>query len=291
MTTGLTIAIINKKDYGTNKTNANYKKFGKKYWDDAKGNKSKLGYYFVYYYKKEYVNVHKIINISPPNERPPEMEDWSSNENTIHLSEQLKQFTWDEWITSIGKGAPYACDYRQTHTISKTKTELKQTHPTFNFANFVKNVEETNDIDNIVESKIITEIDTKDTKKIDTKEDRPNLVIKENDEEEIYDEESMKKEDAEIEEAQRKLDERKAENMRKRIIKLREERNAKLDKDIKSSNEIIKTHQLEIDNLYKEIATRNESIKSEQLKIHAINCEKLSNTNGENDKFLIKLLK
>jgi hypothetical protein len=55
MESGLTIAFVCLGK--THSTIESYKKFGDKYWDDALNNKSKIGYYFAYYYQQKYVYI------------------------------------------------------------------------------------------------------------------------------------------------------------------------------------------------------------------------------------------
>ena len=133
MNTGLTIAFICKPP--NHPTIINYNKFGNKYWDDTRGNKSKIGYYFVYYFKKKYVYIHKIINILQPIERPVVME-WESSRQILCLSDKLIQFTWNEWITGIGIYAPYTPTYFNTQTCSWSYSELHN-HKDFNKFNFI----------------------------------------------------------------------------------------------------------------------------------------------------------
>ena len=145
MNTGLTIAFI----CSGNKhpTIENYHKFGHKYWNDTQNNKSKIGYYFAYYYQQKYVFIHKIINILPPNERPSEMA-WVSDRQILCLSSQLKMFTWYQWIHGVGFGAPYTPNYRMTQTCCYTNIMLltHAKHKNFNFINFVNfiNIHEQN---------------------------------------------------------------------------------------------------------------------------------------------------
>ena len=140
MNTGLTIAFICNGD--KHPTVINYKLFGNKYWDDTQNNKSKIGYYFAYYFQQKYVYIHKIINILQPSEQPSDMI-WESNKNRqiLCLSKQLKKFTWNEWITGIGIGTPYTPKYCMTQTGSWSYNELQNhvKYNTFNFINF-KNV-------------------------------------------------------------------------------------------------------------------------------------------------------
>ena len=138
MNIGLTIAFICNED--THPTFINYKLFGKKYWDDTQNNNSKIGYYFAYYFQKKYVYVHKIVNILQPIDRPSDMI-WDSNRQILCLSEQIKKFTWNEWISGLGDGAPYTPNYRMTQTGSWSYSELQnhKKYSTFNFINF-KNI-------------------------------------------------------------------------------------------------------------------------------------------------------
>ena len=138
MNTGLTIAFIcNGNDHPTI---INYKKFGNQFWDDTQNNNSKIGYYFAYYFQQKYVYIHKIINILQPSERPPSMI-WSSNRQILCLSKQLKKFTWNEWITGIGRGAPYTPNYRMTQTGCWSYNDLQKKYNPFNFINFKNEIE------------------------------------------------------------------------------------------------------------------------------------------------------
>ena len=162
MNTGLTIAFICNGD--EHPTFINYKHFGNKYWDDTQNNKSKIGYYFAYYFQQKYVYIHKIINILQPSEQPSDMI-WESNKNRqiLCLSKQLKKFTWNEWITGIGIGTPYTPKYCMTQTGSWSYNELQNhvKYNTFNFINF-KNVidqQPANIAINYVEDAIVEEDD------------------------------------------------------------------------------------------------------------------------------------
>lgn len=125
--TGITIAFI---CLGKHDTVDCYNKFGNKYWDDTHDNKSKIGYYFIYYYQKKYVYIHKIIDILPYTQRPHDM-DWNSTRQILCLGPRLKEFDWNDWINDLGKGAPYTNDYRSTQTSSWSKEKLKKF--SFNF--------------------------------------------------------------------------------------------------------------------------------------------------------------
>ena len=162
MNAGLTIAFICNGD--KHPTVINYKLFGNKYWDDTQNNKSKIGYYFAYYFQQKYVYIHKIINILQPSEQPSDMI-WESNKNRqiLCLSKQLKKFTWNEWITGIGIGTPYTPKYCMTQTGSWSYNELQNhvKYNTFNFINF-KNVidqQPANIAINYVEDAIVEEDD------------------------------------------------------------------------------------------------------------------------------------
>ena len=133
MNTGLTIAFICNGD--EHPTFINYKRFGNKYWDDAQNNKSKIGYYFAYYFQKKYVYIHKIINILQQTEKPSDMI-WESTRQILCLSKQIKQFTWNEWISGLGADAPYTPNYRMTKTASWSYSEL-QNHKKYNMFNFI----------------------------------------------------------------------------------------------------------------------------------------------------------
>jgi hypothetical protein len=121
MNTGLTIAFICLTK--NHDTITNFRKFGNYFWDDTSTNKSKIGYYFIYYFQKNYVFIYKIINILPPSERPVEM-DWDSDRNILCLSDRLITFSWEEWTRNVGFGAPYTSDYRNTQTCSWSYEEL-----------------------------------------------------------------------------------------------------------------------------------------------------------------------
>lgn len=154
---GLTIAFICMgKSHPTVK---NYKKFGNQYWDDTPNSntKSKIGYYFIYYFQMKYVYVHKIINILPPSERPIEME-WGSDRQILCLSNKLKEFTWEEWTIGIGFGAPYTPKYCSTQTTAWSFNEL-QNHPKFqkfNLQNF-KNIMENEHISLVEEADLVSD--------------------------------------------------------------------------------------------------------------------------------------
>ena len=141
MNTGLTIAFICNGD--NHPTVINYKRFGNKYWDDTKNNKSKIGYYFAYYFQQKYVYIHKIINILQQTEKPSDMI-WESNRQILCLSKQIKKFTWNEWISELGVGAPYTPNYRMTHTASWSYSELEnhKKYNMFNFINFINIIDQ-----------------------------------------------------------------------------------------------------------------------------------------------------
>jgi hypothetical protein len=138
MNTGLTIAFVNnnKTKDKLHSTVECYNKFGNKYWDDTLNNRSKIGYYFAYYFQKKYVYIHKIINILQPCERPIEM-DWSSDKQILCLSNRLKKFTWEEWKNGIGLNAPYTPDYHINRTNSWSCYDL-QRDKKFKHFDFIK---------------------------------------------------------------------------------------------------------------------------------------------------------
>jgi hypothetical protein len=148
MTSGITIAFVCCKKHHS--TVQNFNSFGHKYWDDTLRNKSKIGYYFIYYYQKKYVYVHKIINILQPSQRPLEMLHWITNRQILCLSERLQTYSWHEWINGTGKSAPYTPNYYNTQTCSWSYLELK-THKDFrlfNFINFENDLHRTEICDN-----------------------------------------------------------------------------------------------------------------------------------------------
>ena len=159
MNTGLTIAFICNGD--KHPTVINYKLFGNKYWDDTQNNKSKIGYYFAYYFQQKYVYIHKIINILQPSEQPSDMIWESNNRQTLCLSKQIKKFTWNEWITGLGAGAPYTPNYRMTQTGSWSYSELQKKYNMFNFINFINIIDQqpANIAINNVEAAIVEEDD------------------------------------------------------------------------------------------------------------------------------------
>ena len=140
---GLTIAFIC--NGNQHPTIINYKKFGNQYWDDSQNNNSKIGYYFAYYFRQKYVYIHKIINILQPEQRPALME-WDSDRQILCLSNKIKEFTWDEWTTGVGLGAPYTPTYRMTQTGSWSYSELQnhKKYQKFNFMNFKNAIEQQN---------------------------------------------------------------------------------------------------------------------------------------------------
>ena len=137
---GLTIAFIcNGNDHPTV---INYHKFGKRYWDDSYMNGSKKGYYLAYYFQKKFVYIHKIIDIRKPSDRPQIM-DWDNNRQILCLSDPLKYFTWNEWITGIGMNAPYTPHYNTTKTCAWSYDALQkhEKFSSFNFTHFKNSIE------------------------------------------------------------------------------------------------------------------------------------------------------
>lgn len=227
MNTGLTIAFIC--NGNNHSTIINYKNFGNQFWDDTQNNNSKIGYYFAYYFQQKYVYIHKIINILQPNERPSSMI-WSSNRQILCLSKQLKKFTWNEWISGIGIGAPYTPNYRMTQTGSWSHKEL-QNHKKYNKFNFIN-------FKNVVENQPTT---------ITTS--LPIYDVKYDYKDEVADED-------EIEELRKKLKEaetrKREKEIRKNIVKLRE-----------NHNEILRKRQTEIDEQIKRLIADREQIEVE----------------------------
>lgn len=118
MNTGLTVTCISANKKQT--TFASFTKFGNKYWTDCAGNKSKPGYYFAFYDKKDKVYIHKIHNILSPTEQPADM-DWKpkkpNKKNILCFGKRLMTIPWEEWKNGIGKDAPYTVgNYRMNQT-------------------------------------------------------------------------------------------------------------------------------------------------------------------------------
>ena len=68
-------------------------------WDDSEFNKSVVGHLFAFFFPKDKVVIHKILEIHNPSHRLPS---WTKNvgqsdRNVLELSEPLKEFTMDEW--------------------------------------------------------------------------------------------------------------------------------------------------------------------------------------------------
>jgi hypothetical protein len=133
----LTIAFISVDN--KHPTTINFNLFGNQYWSDSDKNESRPGDYFIFYVQKKYVYVHKIIRVISYEHRPEIMKNWDGNMNQIVcLGDRLREYTWDEWNTTIGKGAPFSTKpgtngYGATHTTTWTFQELKDRFPTFNF--------------------------------------------------------------------------------------------------------------------------------------------------------------
>lgn len=170
-TEGITIAFICLGD--SHPTLVNYRKFGNKYWDDGKENKSKVGYWFLYYYRQQFVRVHKIIQLLPNTEKPIEMNNWESDRQILCLSPQLKEFTWNEWVTNVGRGAPYAMKYYNTQTRCWVIPELEKSFKDFNFQRFksILNLEST------LESKLESEDYSEEESVTDSIENEDILLV------------------------------------------------------------------------------------------------------------------
>ena len=52
--------------------------------------------------------------------------DWDSDRPILSLSDQLKAFTWDEWIHGPGLNAPYTPTYSMTPTSTWSYSALQQ---------------------------------------------------------------------------------------------------------------------------------------------------------------------
>ena len=118
MNTGLTVTCISANK--THPTFVSFAKFGNKYWTDCAGNKSKPGYHFAFYDKKDKVNIYQIHNILSPTEQPADM-DWKpkkpNKKNILCFGKRLMTIPWEEWKNGIGKGAPYTVgNYRMNQT-------------------------------------------------------------------------------------------------------------------------------------------------------------------------------
>ena len=118
MNTGLTVTCISANK--THPTFVSFAKFGNKYWTDCAGNKSKPGYHFAFYDKKDKVNIYQIHNILSPTEQPADM-DWKpkkpNKKNILCFGKILMTIPWEEWKNGIGKGAPYTVgNYRMNQT-------------------------------------------------------------------------------------------------------------------------------------------------------------------------------
>jgi hypothetical protein len=72
-------------------------------WDDSDDNDSKVNEYFVFYFHKIKVVIHKIIDIKPPSFRLPSWTNSShSNRNVLILSNPLITINWKEWKSLDG---------------------------------------------------------------------------------------------------------------------------------------------------------------------------------------------
>lgn len=136
MDSGFTIAFITKEKNGASYTN--FKKFGNKFWDDSKENKSRKGYYFAYYYRMEKVLIYRIEQILPPEQRPVEMVDWDRGRNVQCFGDLLREFTWKEWIEDYGKGAPYTPKYGSSQTTAWSSTILRKKYPSFAYDRLIQ---------------------------------------------------------------------------------------------------------------------------------------------------------
>ena len=258
MESGLTIAFVCLGK--THSTIESYKKFGDKYWDDALNNKSKIGYYFAYYYQQKYVYIHKIINILQPKERPKDME-WESTKQILCLSKKLKEFTWHEWITGIGFGAPFTPKYRQSNTNSWSYNEFQINYKMFNFINFKNIVEnQTNHIDPplMVKKDFDERSEHELESEVENSEDENEIISKHKDVINDY----IKTQEAET---LRILKEKKAKKMRKHIDQLREKRKANIKTEITKIMNEIKSLQTKVLNLNKFLESVDTGMHDDEL--------------------------
>jgi len=68
-------------------------------WDDAKGNKAKVGDVFGFVHNNSHVNYHLITEVHPVTARLPS---WASNigqrdRQVVYLSNEVGHQSWDEW--------------------------------------------------------------------------------------------------------------------------------------------------------------------------------------------------
>jgi hypothetical protein len=261
---GLTIAFICMgKSHDTVK---NYKKFGNQYWDDTPNNnsKSKIGYYFIYYFQMKYVYVHKIINILPPSERPNEME-WGADRQILCLSDKLKEFTWEEWTTGVGFGAPYTPKYYSTQTTAWSFNEL-QNHVKFQKFNLLH-------FKNIVENETLSLVEEPSLVRDEYEENEHESLEEQDIDEEIN--EFLKKQKEKIEALVKAEQEETIRIMKQMTAK-------KLYKDIKSLQaETISVIELENADILKQMETLQNQLSINNSEIEKIN-------RGEKNDELIK---
>jgi hypothetical protein len=263
MNAGLTIAFIcNGNDHPTI---INYKNFGNQFWDDSQNNNSKIGYYFAYYFQQKYVYIHKIINILQPSERPSSMI-WSSNRQILCLSKQLKKFTWNEWITGIGRGAPYTPNYRMTHTGSWSYNEL-QNHSKYNTFNFIN-------FKNIIENQPTTTI----TPPLPIYEEKYDYedTVEDEDEEALFEKERKHRQEIQDEEDRQRLIKIKEKKMRAKPQSLRDEAVDKIDIRVKERQQLIAALQAEQYKDKQEITTISQGGRDEELITNATKQIKLN---------------
>jgi hypothetical protein len=69
--------------------------------------------------------------------------EWESDRNILCFGPQLKVINWEEWITGIGNGAPFATNkYRNCATYSWSQIELNKKFAKFDYNKFVNFVED-----------------------------------------------------------------------------------------------------------------------------------------------------
>jgi len=136
----LTIAFISVNE--KHPTKQNFNKFGQTCWSDACTNESKEGDFFVFYIQKKSVRVHKVTHVSPYSQRPDVMKNWIGTSQIVYLSEEFKDYAWNVWNSSIGKGAPYTNapgekGYGSNRTTTWSAFELKTKFPNFEVDTFI----------------------------------------------------------------------------------------------------------------------------------------------------------
>ena len=90
-------------------------------WSDGKHNNSKVGHLFAFYFHKQKVILHRIVDIKPSEDRHSH---WSyqgdHTRNILLLSEPLHTIVWDEWVALHGP---------QSRMSTYTTVHLEQNRP------------------------------------------------------------------------------------------------------------------------------------------------------------------